>query len=149
LSQSHRIQVRHTAPSWWGVSIVDCHDRIRPVERPRVASTHVLIKFHASGEEPQDHEILNHVAVIKLVLDGIRKVRAGPLKESLKVVYRWPHLALVAVCCSHDMPHVGAVCFLIIAAVIVGRGRNPLRTLLAPLPAALGSLLGLIDGDIK
>jgi hypothetical protein len=131
------------------VPILDCHDRIHAIERPHVTSTHILIKFHAPGEEHQDHEILNHVAVIKLVLDGIRKVRAGPLKESLKVVYRWPHLALVAACYSHDMPHVRAVCFLIIAAVIVGRGRNPLRTLLAPLLAALGSLLGLIDGDIE
>jgi hypothetical protein len=58
------------------------------------------------------------------------------------VVYRRSCHAHATVCGSHDVPHAGAACFLTIAAVVVGHGCDPLRTLLAPLVAAL---LGILD----
>jgi hypothetical protein len=70
-------------------------------------------------------------------------VRAGLLEKSLKLVCRRPLLALAATCGSHDMPHTGVVCFLVVATVVVGRGHNPLRTLLAPLLAH-----GIVDGNV-
>jgi hypothetical protein len=47
------------------------------------------------------------------------------------------------------MPHARAACFLIVAAVVVSHGHNLLRTLLVPLLAALGALLGIVDGDVE
>jgi hypothetical protein len=61
------------------------------------------------------------------------------------VVYRRSRLALATTCGSHGMPHARVICFLIVVAVVVGHGRNPLMTLLMPLLAAL---LGIMDGDI-
>jgi hypothetical protein len=75
-------------------------------------------------------------------------VWAGLLEESLEVVCRQSSLALAAACGSHDAPHIEAACFLIIAAIIVGRGCSPLRMLLAPLLATLGTLTGIVDGDV-
>jgi hypothetical protein len=34
------------------------------------------------GEEPRSHEIFNHAAILGLVLDGVRVVQIGLLKES-------------------------------------------------------------------
>jgi hypothetical protein len=65
------------------------------------------------------------------------------------VVCRRLRLALATVCGSHDVPHAGATCFLIVATVIVDCGRNPLRMLLAPLIASLGALLGVMDGFLN
>jgi hypothetical protein len=56
---------------------------------------------------------------------------------------------LAAVCGSQDVPHAGASRFLVVAAIVVGRGCHPLRTLLAPLLAALGTLLGVMDGGVE
>jgi hypothetical protein len=39
--------------------------------------------------------------------------------------------------------------FFILAIIAVDRGRNPLRTFLVPLLASLGTLLGMMDGDIE
>jgi hypothetical protein len=52
-------------------------------------------------------------------------------------------------CDSHDVPRAGATCLPTAAIVVVGHGRNPLRTLFAPLLAALGALLGAVDGDVR
>jgi hypothetical protein len=41
------------------------------------------------------------------------------------------------------------VCFLIVFAFVVSHGCKPLRTLLAPLLAALGTLLGVLDSNVK
>jgi hypothetical protein len=79
------------------------------------------------------------------MLDEVCMVWAGLLKESLEVVNRWPRLMLAAMCSSRDVPHVRAIYFLVVTATVVGRTRNPLRTLLAPL---LATLLGIMDGDV-
>jgi hypothetical protein len=105
--------------------------------------------FHTPGQGSHDHEILHHVTVLELMLDGVCMVWTGLLEESLEVVCRQPHLALAVVCSSHNMTHAGAICFLIIAAVIVHRSCNPQRALLAPLLATLGALLGIMVGDIR
>jgi hypothetical protein len=75
-------------------------------------------------------------------------VWAGLLEESLEVVCRRSSLALAAACGSHDAPHIEAAYFLIIVAVIVGHGCSPLRMLLAPLLATVGTLIGIVDGDV-
>jgi hypothetical protein len=58
------------------------------------------------------------------------------------VVCRWPCLVLAAACSSCDLPHVRAAYFLIVVAIIVGHDRNPLRSLLALLLAALPGIMG-------
>jgi hypothetical protein len=52
---------------------------------------------------PRDNEILHHVTVPELMLDGVHVVWAGLLKESLNVVSRLQGLALAATCDSHDL----------------------------------------------
>jgi hypothetical protein len=81
---------------------------------------------------PCDQEILHHVAVLELVPDGVRVVWVGLFKESLEVVGKRLHLTFVALCGSHDMPHAGATCHPVVAVVIVGCGRSPLRMLHVP-----------------
>jgi hypothetical protein len=83
------------------------------------------------------------------VPDGVCVVRASYLKESLEVVCRWPRLTLVAVCGSCDTPRVGATCLPVVAIIVVGHGRGPLRMLVAPLLAALSAILGTVDGNIE
>jgi hypothetical protein len=82
------------------------------------------------------------------VLDGARIVQVDLLAESLEVVCRRPHLAIATACDSRNMPQVRAICFLIVVIIIVSHKTNSLRTLLAPLLAALGALLGIMDGDV-
>jgi hypothetical protein len=65
------------------------------------------------------------------------------------VVLGQPHLALATTCGSHDMQHTGFARLLAISIVIIGRGFNLLKTLLVPLPVALRSLHGILDGDIE
>jgi hypothetical protein len=64
------------------------------------------------------------------------------------VVCSQPRLALATACGSHDVPLVKDICFLIIAIIIVGRSRNPMRTLLAPHLAALGAPHGAMNIDV-
>jgi hypothetical protein len=47
------------------------------------------------------------------------------------------------------VPHAGVAYFLIVAIIVVGHDCNALRMLLAPLLAALGTLLGILDGDVR
>jgi hypothetical protein len=61
------------------------------------------------------------------------------------VVYRRSRLALATACGSRGVPHARVICFLIVAAIVVGHSRNPLMMLIAPL---LATLLGIMDGDI-
>jgi hypothetical protein len=103
-SQGLRTQARHVAPPWWGAPIVDHHDCILHGERRHVTYAWVFIEFHSPSEGPRDHEILYHVAFLKLVLDRVRVVRACLLEESLKVVCRQPHLVLATVSGSRDVP---------------------------------------------
>jgi hypothetical protein len=44
--------------------------------------------------------------------------------------------------------HAGAACLHAVDTVTVGCGCSLLKTLLAPLPTALGTLLDVLDGDI-
>jgi hypothetical protein len=83
------------------------------------------------------------------VLDGVRAVQAGLLEELLKVVCRRPHLALAMACGCCNIPHAGAACFLIVAAIVVDHSRNTPRTLVAPFLATLDTLLGIKDSDVN
>jgi hypothetical protein len=83
------------------------------------------------------------------VFDGVRVVWGSLLEESLEVVYRRPCLALVAACSGHNMQHVGAAHFLVIATIVSGRSCDPLKALLAPLLAVPSTLLGVLVGDIR
>jgi hypothetical protein len=74
-------------------------------------------------------------------------VQAGQLEESQGLSPPVPWLSLATACGSRDVLHTGAACFLVVATVVVDHGRNPLRTLLAPLVATLGALLGILDSD--
>jgi hypothetical protein len=44
--------------------------------------------------------------------------------------------------------HAGAAHFPIVAIITTGRGRSPMKALLAPLVAAFDALLGTVGGDI-
>jgi hypothetical protein len=70
------------------------------------------------------------------------------LKEPLEVVCLWAHLTLVAARGGRDVPHVRVACLPIIAIVVAGRGRGPLKALLTPLFAMLATLLATVDGDV-
>jgi hypothetical protein len=136
VSQGPGTQVRHAAPLWRGASVIDHHDRIFPRERHHITSARVFIVFHTTGEGPRDHEILYHVVVLKLVLDGVHVVRAGLLEESLKVVCRRSCLVLATMCGSCDVPHTEGV---------THRGCC-LRLFLPPLEPFLASWTAMSDG---
>jgi hypothetical protein len=85
---------------------------------------------------------------MKFVPDGVCVVWVGLLEESLEVVDRWPCLTLVAVGSSRDTPYVGATRLPIVAIIVLGRGRSPLRTFLSPPLATLGALPSALDGNI-
>jgi hypothetical protein len=82
------------------------------------------------------------------MLDGVGMVRTCLFKEFLEAVHGRSRLTFVATCGSHDMRHNGADRLLAIATIAIGHGFNPLKTLLAPLPTALGALPGVLDGDV-
>jgi hypothetical protein len=145
VSRGPRTQVRCVAPPWLGPPIIYCLDCDLLGEGHQIAFIRDFIELHSMGEGPRDHEILHHGTVPKLVLDGVRVVGEGLLEELLKVVCRRSCLALANACGSHDAPHAGAACYLIVAAFVVGRDYYPLRTLLAPLLAALG----ILDDDVR
>jgi hypothetical protein len=93
--------------------------------------------------------MVHHVAVLKLVPNGVHVVWAGLLEHSLEVVGRRPGLTHVAIHGSRHMPRAGATHLPVVVIVVVGRGRSQLRTLLAPLLAALGALPGSLHGDVE
>jgi hypothetical protein len=113
-------------PPQWGVPIVDHHDHIFLWERHRVVSAQVFLKFPTSGEGPQGHEVLYHIAVFELMLNGVCVVWAGLLLESLEVVCQCARLAL-ATAHARNAPHAKASCFLVAVIVVVSHGPNPLR----------------------
>jgi hypothetical protein len=63
-------RVRHATYPRRGMPFVDHHDRILSEEGHRVALIRDLIDFHALGEGSRDHEVLHHVAIPELMLDG-------------------------------------------------------------------------------
>jgi hypothetical protein len=105
-----------------GAPIVHHHDCIIPREGHHVALVWDLIEFHASGDGCRDHEIIHHVVVPDLVLDGVCMVWASLLEEPLKVVCGRPRLALATADGDRDTCHIEATRFLIIATIIVGHG---------------------------
>jgi hypothetical protein len=145
VSRGPRTQVRRVAPPWLGPPIIYCLDYDLLGEGHQIAFIQDFIELHSMGEGPRDHEILHHGIVPKLVLDGVRVVGEGHLEELLKVVCRRSCLALANAYGSHDAPHAGAACYLIVATFVVGCDYYPLRTLLAPLLAALG----ILDDDVR
>jgi hypothetical protein len=96
------------------------------------------------GEGSRDDEILHYVTILELVLDGVHMVQTGLFEESPVVVCRRPRLVLTTACGGCNVPHTGATYFL-----VIGCGHNLLRTLLVPLLAALGLVLGIVDGDVE
>jgi hypothetical protein len=56
---------------------------------------------------------------------------------------------LAAVCGSHNAPCTRAAYLPVPAIVVVSRGRGPLRMLLAPLLATLGTIFGTLDGNVR
>jgi hypothetical protein len=130
-----------------GASTVNRHDCVFLGEGHRVAPVRVLIEFHTPSWGPRDHKTLHHVAVLELVPDGVHVVCAGLFEESLEVFGRQTRLTLVTMHDSHDAPLAGTARHPIIGVVIVGRGCNPLRTLLVPPLAALGALSSAFYSD--
>jgi hypothetical protein len=72
-------------------------------------------------------------------------VWASLLKESLKVVYRRPHLALATTYGGRATRYTRATRFLI---VTIGHGFNPLKTLLASLLVTPGALFDILGGIV-
>jgi hypothetical protein len=73
-------------------------------------------------------------------------VWASLFKEHLDVARGQPCLMLVVAYSHCGALHVGAAC-LLIDAIIINHAHSLLMVLLAPLLAALGILLGILDGD--
>jgi hypothetical protein len=131
-----------------GVPIIDRHDRIFPKEGCHVTSAQVFLEFPTLGEGPLGHEILHHVAVIELMLDGVCMVWVGLLDESLEVVCRRAHLALATARGGHNLRHAGVICFLVLDVILVSHSHNPLRPPLMPLHATLGVPPSILDGSV-
>jgi hypothetical protein len=130
------------------VPIVDHHDRVFSKQGCRVVLSGDLVNFHDSGEGPRGHEILHHVAVCELVLDGVGVVRASLLKELLEVICGRLCLTLVIACGGRNVHHVGATRLLVATAVIIDRVCGLLTALLAPLLVALGTLSDILDDNV-
>jgi hypothetical protein len=90
----------------------------------------------------------HHATVLELVPDGVCMVWVGFLMEPLEVVHGRPRLTLVATCGGQDVPHTGATQHPVVAIVMVGCGRGPLKALPAPLSATLDTLPAAVDGDV-
>jgi hypothetical protein len=83
------------------------------------------------------------------VLDGVSVVWTILHEELLKVVRGQPCLVLAASRGSHSAHHTGAAHFLAIATIVVDRDCSLLKTLLAPLPTALGTLPDILEVNVK
>jgi hypothetical protein len=82
------------------------------------------------------------------VPDGVCVVWAGLLKKPLEVVCRRPHWTLIVAHDSRDAPRARDARLPVLAIVVAGRGRSPLKELFAPLVAAFDVLLGIVSGDV-
>jgi hypothetical protein len=141
-------RVRHAVHPRQGAPITDCHDRVFYREEHHVTLVGDLVGFHALGEGSRCHEILHHAIVLEVVPDRVGVVRTSLLKELLEVIYGWPCLTLAAASGSCDVHHTGDVRLLVVATITNDHGCGLLKTLLAPLPTALGTLPGILDGDV-
>jgi hypothetical protein len=124
-----------------GAPIVDRHDWVISREGRRISLIGDLIEFHGLGEGSRGHEILHHVVVHELVLDGVGVVSTSHLQELLEVARGWPCLMLATTYCDRDMHHARATHLLVVAIVTVGCGCGFLKMPLVPLPTALGTSL--------
>jgi hypothetical protein len=75
-------------------------------------------------------------------------VWASLLEMPLEVVCRWPHRTLVTAHGSRDAPHARAAYLPIMAVIVAGHGRSPLKALVVPFFAAFDALLGVVTSDI-
>jgi hypothetical protein len=72
-------------------------------------------------------------------------VWAGLLEKPFEVEHRRPRPTLVVACSGRGAPHAGAAH---LTVVVIGRGRGPLKVLLASLFASIGALLGAVGSDV-
>jgi hypothetical protein len=72
----------------------------------------------------------------------------GLLEESLKVVCWRLRMVLDTTPGYHNVLLVRVICFLVVTVVVASRDCNQLRALILPLLAALGILLGALDGNV-
>jgi hypothetical protein len=100
-----------------------------------------LVDFHSSREGPRGYEIIHHVTVPELVLDGVGVVWVSLFKELLNVVHGRSRLAVAAARNLCGAPYAGAACSLIDAAVVISRGlwQCCLRLFLSPLAPSSAS----------
>jgi hypothetical protein len=113
----------------------------------RIAPAQVFIELCTLGEGPRGHEAPPHTAVFELESNRVHVVWAGLLEEALEVVRKQPCLPLIVVRGGQDASHTGASRLPIVAVIVVSHGH--LRPLLAPLFAALNTLLSAVDGNIE
>jgi hypothetical protein len=76
-------------------------------------------------------------------------VWASLLKELLKVDHGRLHLVLAAACDSRDAHHIRATRLLAIGTIAIDRGCGLLKMLLASFTTTLGTLHGVLDGDVE
>jgi hypothetical protein len=141
-------RVRHAAHLWRGVSIVDCQDLVFTWKGHRITLIEDLIKFHASGEGSRGHEILQCAAVPELMFDGVGVLRSSLPMELLKVVCGQPHLTLATTCgtAARTTPKLLACLLLPLSSPVAVA---TYKTLLVPLPATIGILPSVLEGDIR
>jgi hypothetical protein len=92
-------------------------------------------------------EFFYHVAAPEIVLHEVGVVWACLLQELLEVVHGRLRLMPAAARSSHDARNAEAVHSLVVATVVIGRSCSLPKSLLAPLPASLGALPGVLSGD--
>jgi hypothetical protein len=93
------------------------------------------------------HGIFYHAVVREVVLHEVGVVWARLLQELLEVVHGRLRLMLAAACSSHDVCNAEAVHSLVVAIVVIDHSCSLPKSLLAPLPASLGALPGVLSGD--
>jgi hypothetical protein len=126
-------RVRHAVQPWRGATIIDHHHCVFSGKGWPITLVEGFVNFHASGKGPRGHETLHHVAVPKLVLNGISVVWASLLKEHHEVVCGQSRLTLAATCSSRGAHRDRAACLLAIANVITGCGCGLPEMLIVPL----------------
>jgi hypothetical protein len=73
--------IRHVVHPRRGAAIIDHHNCVFSGKGCCVALIRHLIDFHALGERPRGHEILQHAVVPELALDGVGMVGANLFKD--------------------------------------------------------------------
>jgi hypothetical protein len=134
-------------PPQWGASSIDHHDCVLPGERHCIASAWIFIELRTLGEGPRGLEAPHDAIILELLPGGACVVWVDFLEEPLEAACRWPRLSLVH--SGRVASHTGATRLPIVAIIIIGRGRGPLRALLVHRFATLDALLSIIYGDVR